>query len=87
MLQIRNKAEAKKHNSRLLAEHLEAGGDANSAPQVDPESVDWLSGTATRLDNGEIIQNEEGKSLAEQEYDIEGTTLQVSTPTTLHNSL
>lgn len=77
MLQIRNTAEANKHNARLLAEHMEAGGATDSAPQVDPKSVDWLSGTATRLDSGEVIQNEEGKNLAEQEYNIEGTTLQV----------
>lgn len=80
-MEIRKKAEAKKHNERLLAEHLESGGDAETAPQVDPQSVDWLSGTATRLDTGEVIQNAEGKSLAEQEYNIEGTTLRVSSRT------
>lgn len=77
LLEIRKKAEARRHNETLLAEHVAAGGDPSSAPTVDPESVDWLTGKASRLDNGETIQTEESKELEEQVYDIEGTTLQV----------
>lgn len=77
MLKIRNQAEANRHNERLLAEHLAAGGDASGAPEVDPDSVDWLTGTATRLDNGETVQTEEGKQLEQLEYNAEGTTLKV----------
>ena len=78
MLAIRNRGEAKRHNEQLLAEHIAAGGDPSTAPTVDPDSVDWLTGKATRLDNGEIIQTKEGQELEKIDWNIEGTTLQVS---------
>lgn len=78
LLELRNKGEARRHNERLLAEHLAAGGEPDSAPKVDPNSVDWLTGKATRLDTGEMVQTKEGRELEQQEYDAEGTTLQVS---------
>lgn len=77
LLEIRNRAEAKRHNEKLLSEYVAAGGDPSTAPHVDPSSVDWLSGKATVVETGEVIQNDEGKDLAAQEYDAEGTTIQV----------
>lgn len=73
LLEIRNKAEAKKHNARLFEEHVAAGGSPETAPTVDPDSIDWLSGKATRLDTGETIQSEEGKKLEQQEYNPDGS--------------
>lgn len=78
MLEIRKKGEAKRHNDKLLEEHIAAGGDPSTAPTVDPESVDWLTGKATRIDNGEVVQTKEAQELENMEYDSEGTTMHVS---------
>ena len=77
LLKLRKQAEAQRHNDSLLAQHLAAGGDASDAPKVDVDSVDWLSGTARRLDTGEVVQTEDAKELEAQEYDAEGTTIKV----------
>lgn len=77
LLKIRNNGEARRHNEQLLAEHIAAGGEPGTAPTVDPDSVDWLTGKATRLDNGEEIQTKEGQELEKLDWNADGTTLQV----------
>lgn len=78
MLAVRKRAEAQRHNERLLAEHVAAGGDPETAPKVDVDSADWLEGTAVREDTGETVQTDEARELQQMEYNAEGTTIFVS---------